>query len=138
MSQQNIGGSGNINVGGNYHQDNRTWHQNVDNRGGVYAGRDMVVQVPPELLRDLDHLSGLLGKLRLSEQERSAAASALGQARQAADQADPEGVGNHLHRFTRALVNAGAVAQAGTSLTDAIGRIATWLGPVGAAVLALL
>ncbi|WP_436492917.1 hypothetical protein [Actinokineospora sp. HUAS TT18] len=137
MSQNNYGGSGNINVGGNYHQDNRSYRQNIDNRGGMYAGRDMVVQLPPGLLRDLDHLDAVLGSLRLTDQERSAATAALGQVRQAAGQ-DQQATGGHLQRFTRVLVNAGAVAQAGTSLTDAITRIAQWLGPVGAAVLALL
>ncbi|CRK60591.1 hypothetical protein [Alloactinosynnema sp. L-07] len=40
--QRNVGGYGNRNVGGNYHEDNRAWHQNVDNRHGRYANRDYI------------------------------------------------------------------------------------------------
>jgi hypothetical protein len=130
-------GDGNISVGGDY-QDNRT-RQRIDNRNGVYAGRDLTVSAP-SLSADLDLLVRALEQLRLTESERDLVARELDAARTAVSepQSDPATVGGHVRRVTELLSNAGALATAGATLIDPLTRIGRWLGPVGAAVLALL
>jgi pSer/pThr/pTyr-binding forkhead associated (FHA) protein len=45
--------------------------------------------------------------------------------------------GRHLRSFTAGLKEAGALAAAGVTVVESIARIAHWLGPVAAGVLAL-
>ncbi|HEV2782987.1 MAG TPA: hypothetical protein VGX25_26675 [Actinophytocola sp.] len=125
-------GDGNVSVGGDY-QDNRSW-QRIDNRGGIYAGGDLSVS----LGQDLELLTRALAELRLTPAERQRAGRALDEARVAAAAHDQAGIGGHLRRFTEALKDAGALASAGGSVVEALTRIGRWLGPVGAALLALL
>jgi hypothetical protein len=126
-------GDGNISVGGDY-RDNRSW-QRIDNRGGTYAGRDLTA---PSLGGDLELLARAIKELRLTATERERAARELNEAKAAAAANDRAKVGSHVRRFTEVLKDAGALATAGNSLIDTITRIGRWLGPVGAAVLALL
>jgi hypothetical protein len=128
-------GDGNISVGRDY-QDNRS-RQQIDNRGGTYAGGDLTVE-KPSLAEDLELLARALAELRLSASEREQAAGELHAAKTAADADDRAGIGGHLSRFTEVLKNAGALATAGTSVVDTLARIGRWLGPLGAAVLTLL
>jgi hypothetical protein len=51
---------------------------------------------------------------------------------------DKERVADHLGAAARGLKEAGALADAGTSLVGSLRRAASVVGPVGAAVLALL
>ncbi|MEU6781097.1 hypothetical protein ABZ912_18005 [Nonomuraea angiospora] len=51
---------------------------------------------------------------------------------------DREQAGHHLQELASGLERAGAPADAGATLIDALSRIAQWLGPLGAGVLALL
>lgn len=113
-------GDGNISAGRDY-QDNRSWHITVQSLG-----------------RDLELLTTAIEELRLTSGERQQAAHALHGARGAAAAGDQAGVGGHVRRFTEVLKDAGTLAGAGSSLIDALTRIGRWLGPVGAAVLALL
>ncbi|OLF19019.1 hypothetical protein [Actinophytocola xanthii] len=125
--QVNIG-SGNTNVGGD-HVDRR-----VDNRGGVFAGRDLVL-TPAS---DTQSLADALATLRLTEAERAEALTALEAFRAAAGTPDRGKAGEHLRRFTAVLRDTGALASAGAALVDPLTRLGRWLGPVGASVLALL
>ncbi len=126
--QVNIG-SGNTNVGGDQ----------IDNRGGTFAGRDLTVE-RPTLASDIAALGTLLDQLRLTESERAEAARELAGFREAADGREPdrEQAGTHMRRFTTLLRDAGALAGASATLVEPIIRIGRWLGPIGAAVLALL
>jgi hypothetical protein len=51
---------------------------------------------------------------------------------------DTTAAGRHLQSFTAGLKDAGALAAAGVTVVESIARIAHWLGPVAAGVLALL
>jgi hypothetical protein len=51
---------------------------------------------------------------------------------------DTEAAGRHLQSLTAGLKEAGALAAAGVTAVESIARIAHWLGPVAAGVLALL
>jgi len=119
------GGAGGVNIGrgnisaGRDYQDNRSWQ----------------ITVPD---RDLELLTAAIEELRLTAGERQQAAQALHGAKDAAAAGDRAGVGGHVRRFTEVLKDAGALAGAGATLVDALTRIGRWLGPVGAAVLALL
>ena len=121
------GGAGGVNIGdgnraaGRDYQDNRSWHTTVQS-----------------LDEDLERLTTALDGLRLSASERQQAALALHGAKGAAASGDQAEVGGHVRRFTEVLRDAGALAGAGATLIDALTRIGRWLGPVGAAVLALL
>lgn len=50
----------------------------------------------------------------------------------------PQEVAGRLDRVTRALSRAGALAAAGAGLVGPLTTLGRWLGPAGAAVLALL
>ena len=128
-------GDGNISVGRDY-QDNRSW-QRIDNRGGVYAGRDLSMSAP-SLAKDLELLTKAIEELRLTGAERQRAAGELREAKAAAAAGDQTKIGGHVRRFTEVLKDAGALAGAGSSLVETLTRIGRWLGPIGAAVLALL
>lgn len=125
-------GRGNVNAGRD-HQDNRTW-QRIDNRGGTFAGGDITVSLDA----DLESLGRALEELRLTAAERERAARALEGAKAAAAAKDQAGLGGNLRRFTEVLKDAGGLAGAGATVIDALTRIGRWLGPIGAAVLALL
>jgi hypothetical protein len=101
---------------------------------GTQVGGDLTVSVGA----DLEMLSRALEELRLTATERQQAGHALHGAKGAAAAGDQAGVGGHMRRFTEVLKDAGALAGAGATLIDALTRIGRWLGPVGAAVLALL
>jgi hypothetical protein len=51
---------------------------------------------------------------------------------------DTAAAGRHLQSFTAGLKEAGALAAAGAAVVESIARVAHWLGPVAAGVLALL
>lgn len=51
---------------------------------------------------------------------------------------DTKAASQHLQSFTTNLKEAGALATAGVALVEGIAKIAQWLGPLGAGVLALL
>jgi hypothetical protein len=134
-------GAGGVNIGtGNragrdYHDNSHRQH--IDNRGGVYAGRDLTI-TNPTLDKDFELLARAIEGLRLTMVERKQAEQELHGAKAAATAGDQAKVGGHVRRFTEVLRDAGALAGASTSLVDALTRIGRWLGPVGAAVLALL
>ena len=106
------------------------------------AGRDQVVRAPgtERALAEVASLRGQLAELRLTAAERRRAERDLtaveGGLRGPAP--DKVAIGDHLSLFAAGLRQAGALAAAGTSLLTSIQAIAHWLGPLGAAVLALL
>jgi len=122
--------AGRANTGGN----------RIDNRGGVYAGGNMDVLQPAGLLRDLDLLNEVLVGMRLTAAERDTAARELGTVGglAASGDANPERALSHMRRFVETLKEAGATVDAGARLLEPLTRICRWLGPAGAAILALL
>jgi hypothetical protein len=108
-------------------------------RDQYVAGRDQyVVQGAGEALAELAALREALAGLRLTEAERSSAERDLDAMEQAVHRPDPDTAGRHLQSFTSTLKDAGALAGAGIALVESITKLAHWLGPLGAAVLALL
>jgi hypothetical protein len=96
------------------------------------AGRDQVVvhgEAGREILAELASLRQALAGLRLTAAVE-----------QAVRQPEPDtgATSRHLQSFTAGLKEAGALAVAGTALVESIAKIAHWLGPLGASVLALL
>ena len=59
---------------------------------------------------------------------------------QAVGRPDPDTTtaSRHLQSFTTGLKDAGALAASGVALAESIAKIAHWLGPLAAGVLALL
>src|SRR4029453_11056221 len=106
------------------------------------AGRDQVIAQGQagEVLAELSSLGEALAGLRLTQAERSSADQDLQAMRDAVARPDPDkgAASRHLQSFTTGLKDAGALATAGVTLAESIAKIAHWLGPLGAAVLALL
>ena len=111
-------------------------------RDQYVAGRDQFVlgETSREVLAELANLRAALGGLRLTAAERAGAEQELEAMEDALRRPEPdaETTGRHLQSFTAGLKDAGVLASAGASLVESIGKIAQLLGPVGAAVLALL
>lgn len=111
-------------------------------RDQYVAGRDQVIArgQAGEVLAELSSLGEALAGLRLTQAERSSADQDLQAMRDAVDRPDPDkgAASRHLQSFTTGLKDAGALATAGVTLAESIAKIAHWLGPLGAAVLALL
>lgn len=111
-------------------------------RDQYVAGRDQVIAhgQAGEVLAELSSLGEALAGLRLTEAERASADQDLQAMRDAVDRPDPDkgAASRHLQSFTTGLKDAGALATAGVTLAESIAKIAHWLGPLGAAVLALL
>jgi hypothetical protein len=111
-------------------------------RDQYVAGRDQVVVhgETREVLAELAGLRDALAGLRLTEAERSSAERDLEAMEQAVGRPDPDpsAASRHLQSFTTGLKEAGALATAGVALAESIAKIAHWLGPLGAGVLALL
>jgi hypothetical protein len=116
--------------------------QNIAGRDQYVAGRDQVVAQgqTQEVLAELAGLREALAALRLTGPERSSAEQDLAAMEEAVDRPDPDPAtaGRHLQSFTTTLKEAGALATAGVGLAESIAKIAHWLGPLGAAALALL
>jgi hypothetical protein len=111
-------------------------------RDQYVAGRDQFV-VHGEAGQVLAELAGLreaLAGLRLTEAERAGAERDLEAMEEAVRRPEPDtaAAGRHLQSFTAGLKDAGALAAAGVTVAESIARIAHWLGPVAAGVLALL
>lgn len=111
-------------------------------RDQYVAGRDQFV-VHGEAGQVLAELAGLreaLAGLRLTEAERAGAERDLEAMEEAVRRPEPDtaAAGRHLQSFTAGLKDAGALAAAGVTVVESIARIAHWLGPVAAGVLALL
>ena len=111
-------------------------------RDQYVAGRDQVIAQGQgaEVLAELSSLREALAGLRLTEAERASADQDLQAMRDAVDRPDPnkEVASRHLQSYTTGLKDAGALATAGVTLAESIAKIAHWLGPLGAVVLALL
>jgi hypothetical protein len=111
-------------------------------RDQYVAGRDQfVVQgEAAQVLADLAELREALAGLRLTEAERAGAERDLESMEEAVRRPEPDAAATsrHLQSFTAGLKDAGALAAAGVSVVESIARIAHWLGPVAAGVLALL
>lgn len=117
-------GSGNMNVG--------SGSQNV-------AGRDVNVGnrvgADPEMAAEIESLRQTIAGLRLTAGERQAAE---GQLSALAEAGDKETAAGHLESFVAGLKKAGAVASAGSSFIESVTKLAKWIGPLAAGVIALL
>ena len=104
-------------------------------RDQYVAGRDQFV-VHGEAGQVLAELAGLreaLAGLRLTEAERAGAERDLEAMEEAVRRPEPDTAAAGRH-----LKDAGALAAAGVTVAESIARIAHWIGPVAAGVLALL
>jgi hypothetical protein len=112
---------------------------NVGSGSQTVAGRDVSignrVGADPEVAEAITTLRQVVADLRLSSSEREAARRHLDAIDQAEDKAQAAG---HLESLVSGVQQAGALASAGATFAESVGRIAAWLGPVAAAVLHLL
>jgi hypothetical protein len=121
-----------FNAGG--HQYVAGGHQNI-------VGGDQVVHdsVPQDIIEAVTALHKVLKEMRLTAAERDRAERDLAAIEGAMRRKpDTRAVSRHLQSFATGLKEAGALASAGTSLAMLIEKIARWLGPLGAAVHAVL
>jgi hypothetical protein len=114
--------------------------QNIAGRDQYVAGRDQVIGAPAEVVAELALLRRSLDDLRLTGPERAAADQELAGAEEAVRRPEPDraAASSHLSRFVQGLKDAGALATAGTAVLQSIRALATWIGPVGAGIIALL
>ena len=110
-----IVGSGSINISGS----NRNSH-----------GLD------PAVLEALAGLGAQLEDLRLTGAERKAAVEDLVRVEEAGQ--DKPAAATAFESFLDRLKKAGALTNAGAEFTEAVGKIAGWLGPLAAGALTLL
>jgi hypothetical protein len=104
------------------------------------AGRDQFIGAPAQVLESLGRIRETLDGLRLTGTERAAAERELSATEDAVRRPEPDraAAGSHLSRLVQGLKDAGALATAGTALVQSLHAVATWLGPVGAGIIALL
>jgi hypothetical protein len=76
-----------------------------------------------------------LARLRLTADERQSAEEHLDAVARTSDKRE---AADHLGAFVSVLKQANAVASAGSGLVEAVAKIAKWVGPLAAGVLALL
>jgi hypothetical protein len=114
--------------------------QNIAGGDQYIADRDQVIGAPAEVVAELARLRRSLDELRLTGTQRQAADRELAAAEEAIRRAEPDraAAGSHLSRFVQGLKDAGALATAGTAVLQSIHALATWIGPVGAGIIALL
>jgi hypothetical protein len=103
------------------------------------AGRDMAVKNAagndPSVAEAIASLRQELTDLRLSADERQSANEHLDAVEHTSDERE---AADHLGAFVSVLKQAGAMAAAGTGLVESVVKIATWVGPLAAGVLAQL
>jgi hypothetical protein len=108
------------------------------------GGDDVVTKVvradPRQALNAVRTLRASIARLEVPERVRSEAGRALEEIDAELRMPDPDRgvVTARLQRFTELLAGEGAIASAGASLIRPIRQIATWLGPIGAALLGRL
>lgn len=100
----------------------------------------VVTPDPRQALNAVRTLRGSLAGLEVPGDVRSQAGWALDEIEDELGMPDPDRgvVTARLERFTEVLTEAGAVEEAGSSLTRPIHTIAVWLGPIGAALVGQL
>lgn len=114
-----------------------------DNYGDItQGGRDVTVTKvispdPRQALNAVRTLRGSIERLGLPGEVRAEAGQALDEIEEELRIPDPDRgvIAGRLRRFTELLMDAGALASAGASLIRPIRAIATWLGPIGAALI---
>jgi hypothetical protein len=122
--------------------------QYVSGRDQYVSGRDQVVAdrggtaaltSTADVQACLDQISQGLAQARLTAEERAAAEAELKALQgEASPTTRPDAAAGHLEALTRGLRGAGALAGSGATLAESIVKLARWLGPLGAGVLALL
>ena len=92
--------------------------------------------VDASVLEALDSLRVQLEKMRLTDDERNAAVEDLTRVKEAAE--DKPAAAGAFESFLRRLKEANALAQTGSEFTEAVGKIARWIGPLAASAIGLL
>jgi hypothetical protein len=115
--------------------------QYVSHGDQYVAGRDQIVHPDAATVAtELAALREALAELRLSAAERQAVEQDVAAMEAAVDddETDRPAVARHLDSLTATLQRAGALAAASVGLVEPLSRLARWLGPLGATVLARL
>lgn len=121
-------GSGNMNVGsGTQYNAGRDLH--VGDRVGYRVADD------PTVAAELATLREALEDMRLTARERQEVADELDAL---AEAADTDTAAGHLESFVSKVQQAGALASAGSSVAEAVTKLARWLGPAAAAAVGML
>jgi len=90
--------------------------------------------------RELEQVRDEAARVPLPHADRAAVEGAFAAAEREAARAEPDRgkIGRLAERATQVLADAGALAAAGSGLTESLRRTAVALGPAGKALLALL
>lgn len=118
-----VAGTGNVVAGGDQ------YIAGGNLRLGGTAGGD------PEVAEAIAALRRELFGLRLTADERQSAEEHLDAVERTSDKRE---AADHLGAFASVLKRANAVASAGSGLVESVAKIAKWVGPLAAGVLALL
>jgi hypothetical protein len=115
--------------------------QYVAGRDQYAAGRDQHLAGDSRVVSDaVDRLRQEIAGLGLATRDELALEDILDDIEIQAAQRRPDAssLGQRLETLTRGLKQAGALTSSASSVVESISAIAKWLGPTGAAVLALL
>jgi phage-related tail protein len=105
------------------------------------AGRDLTITPLDEGTRAaLAIVQRAAEGMRLTQDERQSVESDLAAIEACAQSTRPDArsLGDRLERLTSTIKATGELASEGSSLVDAITKLARWIGPAAAGVLALL
>jgi hypothetical protein len=113
---------------------------NVQGDQTIHGGQHATITSPTEARRVIRELRDEVAALGGDDSDTSEAVRELDEMDHALEAADPDPaeLGQRLGRVAEILSSAGAIVSAGAGVGSAIMRIATWLGPFGAATLRVL
>jgi hypothetical protein len=114
---------------------------NVQGDQTIHGGQHATITTPTEARRAIRELREEIAALGGDDSATDEAVRELDEMEHALEEEeDPDKaeLGRRLGRVTEILSSAGAIVSAGAGIGSAIVRIATWLGPFGAAALRML
>jgi hypothetical protein len=113
---------------------------NVQGDQTIHGGQHAVIATPTEARQVVRELREEIAALGGDDSATDEAVRELDEMEHALEEEDPNKaeLGRRLGRVTEILSSAGAIVSAGAGIGSAIVRIATWLGPFGAAALRMV
>lgn len=113
---------------------------NVQGNQTIHGGQHATITSPTDARRVIRELRDEVSALGGDDAATSEAVRELDEMDHAFDEGDPDPatLGQRLGRVAEVLSSAGAIVSAGAGIGSAIVRLATWLGPFGAAARAVL
>lgn len=115
----------------------------INNTGGdqtIYGGQHATISSPADALVALQVLRAAVDVAELPRAKKRSAKQHVEEIAEELRRPEPDkrGIAGRLADVTKILLAAGAFVSGGTSLAQAVSSLATWLGALGAGVVALL